>query len=165
MSDSNTDRKYVISANIILDSEDAEQNPQIREFVEHVSPEVSGGCVPFHFLQSKEVMPYWDRIVITRFDEKIGDYRYIFVGTTVVDAYGGDFTGAITCSHPDELVGDSILRTIRNEVIETREPKYYSGTVIRKDYHEKYWDTVCMPYVYSLNEPPAGTVNLLAYRR
>lgn len=163
MTEKSINSDKILGADIVVDSDSARQNATIKSFVDIMVPRMVSGCVPFGFLQAPEIMPAWSRMVISRFDTCVGDFRHIFVGTDVVAAYGVDFTGTLIDAHPEEEEGITLLRKIRTGVMKNREIAYYSGAVLNKDYHAKSWDAANMPYVYAEDDAPAGTVSILSY--
>jgi len=163
MSDKTTNSDKTLHADISLNSEVAERNPEIIAFIDIVMPKMIDRCVPFDFLQSSEIMPYWHRMVITRFEKDVQNFRHIFVGTLVTEAYGSEFTGNLLGDNPEDKEGTRTLLEIRNDVMDTRKIIYFDGKVLRKDYSDKFWDSAIMPYAISDNGDPVGTVSILSY--
>lgn len=125
-------------------SRKAQENPEIKAFVQLVDETTGGGILDFSELQSRPFIKFWSNLLIARYIEEVSDFKVVFFGTGMLRGYEKDYTNAMLADlglkeHEEEI------RQLHIDSLTKQQRIYSCGNFswLKKDYTK--WYHVKMP--------------------
>jgi len=136
-----------LNYNTVVPSLNAQNHPLIQEFIALVNATAAVGDLSFADSQSRPFMKFWPNIIISEYLESENDFRCRFLGTKLVDNYGGDHTGKLISERGTEEV-QQFLMQLNLDALKGEGPIYASGNVFWESKTHKIWHQVRLGLKY-----------------
>lgn len=126
------------------DSDEVRNHTLLSEFTALVDKTFEDGTPDFDTLSTSLFVQYWPHLIIHRYEEAVKDFRTIFYGTHIVDAYERDCTGLLM-SEMGFGEAEDWVRKNNKQVLESQQRQYFTSSLFWKNKEHRVFHQVKMP--------------------